>query len=109
MSQENDNETEFSKDDLKAMAEQMQLQVAAIDVALPEPPSSPDALPAFMQVLIDALMSIDVALREQGSTAIAIKAVKFTQSPILPATGRGDLTLHVIRAKTPQPPINGLN
>jgi hypothetical protein len=99
----------MTKEDLKKLADNMQLQVASFSVTIPEPPTSHSELPKFMQVLIDALVEVHITLREIGCEAIAMKAVKFTPSVIAPDSGRGELEIHVIRAKTVQPVLNSLN
>jgi len=99
----------LTPEDIQKLADNMQLQMASITVTLPEPPNSHAEVPAFMQHLIDALFGAHLALRESGSEAVGMKAVKFTPSAVAPDSGRGDLEIHIIRAKTQPPLLHSLN
>ena len=99
----------LTEEDILKLADNMQLQTASFTVTLPTPPADPSYLPGYLQVLLDHVIGIHIALRDTGSDVLGMKAVKFTPSVIDPTSGRGDLELHVIRVKTPQPALNSLN
>jgi hypothetical protein len=109
MNEPDQQEKPLDKESLQKLADNMQLQVASFTVTLPEPPNHTSEVPAFMQALLDSVTGVHLALRDAGCDVLGMKAVKFTPSMIDPSSGRGDLEIHVIRAKTPQPTLHGKN
>jgi len=85
---------------------QLQAQVTNIDVTLPAPPIHESGLPGYFQPLLDAVINTVAHCHVAGYAVAKVESIKFTNSPIDPASGRGDLTLRVTRVKIPEGKLN---
>ena len=89
-------------------------QATNIDITLPAPPIHESGLPGYFQPLLDAVINTVAHCHVAGYAVAKIESIKFTNSPIDPTSGRGDLTLRITRVKIPaeksnEPPLHGSN